>query len=128
MDTLLRNLTEKIITNCAQEASIFVMVCGSGFTKVAAFDRAITVESLWHRRCGFVPAGKFPTEEKKAMQMERGTKLLKRVWKGVVYAELAMMAGATLFLFSHSFSYSVFVSNLSSFHRLATAATPVQPR
>jgi hypothetical protein len=33
------------------------MVCGSGFTKVAAFDRAITVESLWHRRCGFVPAG-----------------------------------------------------------------------
>jgi hypothetical protein len=71
---------------------------------------------------------KFSSEEKKAMQMERGTKLLKRVWKGVVYAELAMMAGATLFIFSHYFSYSVFVSNLSSFHRLATAATPVQPR
>ena len=59
------------------------------------------------------------------MQMERATKLVKRVWKAVVYAELAVAVGALLFIFSHYFSYDVFVSNL---HRQATAATSVHPR
>ena len=59
------------------------------------------------------------------MQMEKATKLLMRVWKGVVYAELAALVGALLFIFSHYFSYGVFVSN---FHRQATAATVTQPR
>jgi hypothetical protein len=76
----------------------------------------------------FISAGKFPTEEKQSMQMERGTKLLKRVWKAVVYAELAVLAGAILSLFSHYFSYDVFVSNLSTFHRQATAAISAQRR
>jgi hypothetical protein len=59
------------------------------------------------------------------MRIERATKLLKRVWKAVVWAELVVMAGALLFLFSHYFSFDVFVSNL---HRQATAATSVKPR
>ena len=58
------------------------------------------------------------------MQVESGTKLLKRVWKAVVYAELAVLAGALISLFSHYFSYEVFVSNLSTFHHQATAAQP----
>jgi hypothetical protein len=58
------------------------------------------------------------------MQIEKGTKLLKRVWKAVVYAQVAVLMGAMLFLFAHYFSYSVFVSNLSSLlHHQATAAT-----
>jgi len=73
----------------------------------------------------FGPAGKIPKRGEKVMQMERATKLLKRVWKGVVYAELAALVGALLFIFSHYFSYDVFVSN---FHRQATAATSVHPR
>jgi len=59
------------------------------------------------------------------MQMESGTKLLKRVWKAVVVAELVVLAGVLIFVFSHYFSYDVFVSNL---HRQATAATSVHPR
>ena len=58
------------------------------------------------------------------MQMERGTKLLKRVWKAVVVAELVILAGVLIFVFSHYFSYEVFVSNLSTFHHQATAAGP----
>jgi len=59
------------------------------------------------------------------MQIEKATKLLQRVWRCVVYAELVVALGALLFLFSHYFSYDVFVSNL---HRQATAATSVHPR
>ena len=58
------------------------------------------------------------------MQMESGTKLLKRVWKVVVYAELAVLAGVLIFVFEHYFSYDVFVLNLSTFHHQATAAQP----
>ena len=54
------------------------------------------------------------------MQIEKGTKLLKRVWKAVVYIDLVVVAGALLFL-SQYFSWNVFMSN---FHRQATAATP----
>jgi len=50
------------------------------------------------------------------MQMESGTKLLKRVWKAVVVAELVVLAGVLIFVFAHYFSYDVFVSNLSTFH------------
>jgi hypothetical protein len=54
--------------------------------------------------------------------MESGTKLLKRVWKAVVVAELVVLAGVLIFVFSLYFSYDVFVSNLSTFHHQATAA------
>ncbi|MGN6719126.1 MAG: hypothetical protein ACTHLX_17225 [Candidatus Binatia bacterium] len=103
----------------------FVMVCGSGFTKMAAFDRSIALESLWHRRCGFDPAGELPKRGEKVMQMERATKLLKRVWKAVIVVELAVLAGVLIFVFSHYFSYSVFVSN---FYQQANASTSVQRR
>jgi hypothetical protein len=71
------------------------------------------------------PSRKIPKRGEKVMQMERATKLLKRVWKAVALAELVVAVGALLFIFSHYFSYSVFVSNL---HRKATAATSTQPR
>jgi len=58
------------------------------------------------------------------MQLESGTKLLKRVWKAVVVAELVVLAGVLIFVFAHYFSYDVFVSNLSTFHHQATAAQP----
>ena len=59
------------------------------------------------------------------MQLEKATKLLKRVWKGVVWIDLMVVAALLLF-FSQFFSYDVFVSN---FHRHATAAAPfVQPK
>jgi len=58
------------------------------------------------------------------MQVESGTKLLKRVWKAVVYAELVVLGGVLIFVFSRYFSYDVFVSNLSTFHHQATAAQP----
>ncbi len=54
------------------------------------------------------------------MQMERATKSLKRVWKAVVWTELAALAGGLIFIFSHYFSYAVFMSNL---HQQASAAT-----
>jgi len=59
------------------------------------------------------------------MQMERATKLLKSVWKAVVWTELAALAGGLLFIFSYYFSYAVFMSNL---HQQATAATIAQRR
>jgi hypothetical protein len=67
--------------------------------------------------------GKFPREEK-VMQIEKGTKLLKRVWKAIVYIHLVMVAAALLFL-SQYFSWDVFVSN---FHQQATAATASVPQ
>ena len=59
------------------------------------------------------------------MEIEKGIKLLKRVWKAVALAGLVVAAGALLFIFSHYFSYSVFVSNL---HHQANAANFAQPR
>jgi hypothetical protein len=45
------------------------------------------------------------------MQIEKGTKLLKRVWKAVVYIELVIATGTLLFL-SQYFSWDVFMSRL----------------
>ena len=59
------------------------------------------------------------------MEIEKRIKLLK-VWKAVALAGLLVAAGAQVFLFSHYFSYSVFVSNL---YDEANAANVVaQPR
>jgi hypothetical protein len=59
------------------------------------------------------------------MQIEKGTKLLKRIWKAIVYTHLVTIAAALLFLLQY-FSWDVFMSN---FYQQATAATPsVQPR
>jgi hypothetical protein len=59
------------------------------------------------------------------MEIEKRIKLLKRVWTAVALAGLVVAAGAQLFLFSHYFSYSVFVSNL---HHQANAANFLQSR
>jgi hypothetical protein len=61
----------------------------------------------------------------KIMEIEKRIKLLKRVWTAVALAGLVVAAGAQLFMFSHYFSYSVFVSNL---HHEANAANVAQPR
>ena len=58
------------------------------------------------------------------MQIEKGTKLLKRVWKAVVYVDLVIVVGALLFL-SQFFSWDVF---MSKFHQQVTAATPPSSR
>jgi len=58
------------------------------------------------------------------MQLEKPTKLLKRVWKAVAWAHLVVLAALILFL-SQFFSFDVFLSN---FHRQATAANSVKPR
>jgi hypothetical protein len=70
------------------------------------------------------PSGEISTEEKTAMQLAKATKVLKRVWKVVVWAELAVVT-AMLLYFLQFFSYDVFVSNL---YQQASAANPVQPR
>jgi len=62
--------------------------------------------------------------EQKVMQIEKGTKLLKRIWKAVVYIQLVMVAGALLFA-SQYFSWDVFMSHVS---QQATAATSTRPR
>ena len=59
------------------------------------------------------------------MEIEKGIKLLKRVWKAVALAGMVVATGALVFIFSHYFSYSVFVSNL---HHEANAANVAQPR
>jgi len=64
----------------------------------------------------------------KIMEIQKGIKLVKRVWTAVALAELVFAAGALLFIFSHYFSYSVFVSNLSNLHHQANAANSAQPR
>ena len=69
------------------------------------------------------PSGKNSQRGEKIMEIEKGIKLLKRVWKAVALAGLVVAAGAQLFLFSHYFSYSVFVSNL---HHEANAANVAQ--
>jgi hypothetical protein len=90
--------------------------------KIAAFLRLrLKVYGLAIAIC---PSGKIPSEEKKIMKIEKGIKLLKRVWTAVAIAGLVVAAGAQLFLFSHYFSYSVFVSSL---HHEANAANSAQP-
>ena len=59
------------------------------------------------------------------MDIKKGIKLVKRVWTAVALAELVVAAGALLFIFSHYFSYSAFVSNL---HHEANATNVAQPR
>ena len=59
------------------------------------------------------------------MEIEKGTKFLKRAWTAVAVVELVVAAGVLLFIFSQYFSYSVFVSNL---HHEANAANVAQPR
>ena len=59
------------------------------------------------------------------MEIEKGIKLVKRVWTAVALAELVFAAVALLFIFSHYFSFSVFMSNL---HHQANAANAAQPR
>jgi magnesium-transporting ATPase (P-type) len=68
------------------------------------------------------PSGKFAKREQKVMQ--KGTKLLKRIWKAVVYIELVMVAGALLFA-SQYFSWDVFMSHVN---QQAAAATSTRPR
>jgi hypothetical protein len=114
-----------LLTGCEAKlllASIFVIVSSSAagrFTQNGSVS-AITLESLWHRDCALShPRGE------KIMEIQKGIKLVKRVWTAVALAELVFAAGALLFIFSHYFSYSVFVSNL---HHEANAANVAQPR
>jgi hypothetical protein len=72
----------------------------------------------------FVPVENSKARRKRAMQLEKATKVLKRVWKVLVWIDLVVVAALLLF-FSQFFSYDVFVSN---FHRQAIAANSVQPR
>jgi hypothetical protein len=116
-----------LLTGCEAKlllASIFVIVSSSAagrFTQNGSVS-AITFESLWHRDCTLSQREKFQRGEK-IMEIENSIKLLKRVWKAVALAGLVVAAGAQLFLFSHYFSYSVFVSNL---HHEANAANVAQ--
>ena len=87
------------------------------------FGSAITVEN-YGMAIALCPNGKVSSEEKTAMQLAKATKVLKRVWKVVVWAELAVVTAMILY-FLQFFSYDVFVSNL---YQHASAATPVQPR
>jgi hypothetical protein len=77
-------------------------------------------------RLHFIPAGNSQRGEK-IMEIEKGIKLVKRAWKAVALVELVVAAGALLFIFSHYFSYSVFVSNLRHM-ALANAANSAQPQ
>ena len=61
------------------------------------------------------------------MQIEKATKSLKRVWKAVVWTEVAVLTALLLF-FLQFFSYEVFVSNVSKLHPQATAATFTERR
>ncbi len=59
------------------------------------------------------------------MQMQRATKRLKRIWNVVVWVQLVALTGVLFFMFSHYFSYKIF---LSHFHRQASAATSTENR
>jgi hypothetical protein len=110
-------------------ASIFVIVSSSAsgrFTQNGSVS-AITLESLWHRDCTLSQRENSQRGEK-IMEIEKGIKLLKRVWKAVALAGMVVATGALVFIFSHYFSYSVFVSNLSNLHHQANAANVGQPR
>ena len=118
-----------LLTGCEAKlllASIFVIVSSSAagrFTPNGSVS-AITLESLWHRDCNLFQWENSQRGEK-IMEIEKRIKLVKRVWTAVALAGLVVAAGAQLFLFSHYFSYSVFVSNL---HHEANAANVAQPR
>jgi len=92
---------------------------------VAVFGIAIPSEIHGTGVAGLSQRGKNSNGGEKVMQMERGTKLLKRVWKAVVWTELAALAGWLIFIFSPYFSYAVFMSNI---HPQATAATIARRR
>ena len=114
-----------LLTGCEAKlllASIFVIVSNSAagrFTQNGSVS-AITLESLWPRDCNLSHQ-----RGEQIVEIEKGIKLVKRVWTAVALAELVFAAGALLFIFSHYFSYSVFVSNL---HHEANAANVAQPR
>jgi hypothetical protein len=101
-------------------ASIFVIVCGSRFTKMAAFDLPIALESHGIAVALLSQRGNSQAGEN---TMQRATKLLKRVWKAVIWAELVVLASVLVLLFSYCFSFDVFVSNFQ-----ASATTSVKPR
>jgi len=56
------------------------------------------------------------------MQIQKATKVLKRVWKAAVWVELVIMTALLLFLVQF-FSFDVFMSNFQ-----ASAASSTQPR
>ena len=58
------------------------------------------------------------------MQIQEATKVLKRVWKAVIWTELVVVTALLLF-FSQFFSFDVFMSNL---HRQASAASATRSR
>jgi hypothetical protein len=88
---------------------------------MATFDHPIALESPGIAVALLSQRGNFQTGEN---AMQRATKLLKRVWKAIVWAELVLLASLLLFIYSYYFSFDVFVSNLHQ----ATAATSVKPR
>jgi Na+-driven multidrug efflux pump len=90
---------------------------------MAAFDRPITLKR-YGIAIALCPSGNSKARRKRAMQLEKATRVLKRVWKVLVWIDLVVVAALLLF-FSQFFSYDVFVSN---FHRQAIAANSVQPR
>ena len=57
------------------------------------------------------------------MQLENATKFLKCIWKAVVLVQLVALTGVLLFVFTHYFSYRIFISN---FHRQASAAISIE--
>jgi len=61
----------------------------------------------------------------KVMEIQKGIKWLKRVWTAVALVELVFAVVALLFIFSHYFSFSVF---MSKFHHQANAANSAQSR
>ena len=85
---------------------------------MTAVDRPSTLQFM-ASPLRFFPGGESSQEEEKLMQIEKGTKLLKRIWKVFIYIDLVVVAGALLFL-SQYFSWNVFMSN---FYQQATAAT-----
>ena len=87
---------------------------------MATFGRANTFE-VYGIAIALIAAENI-LRRKRPMQLEKATKVLKRVWKVVVWAELVVVA-ALLLYFSQFFSYDVFVSN---FYQQASAATSVQ--
>jgi hypothetical protein len=59
------------------------------------------------------------------MQLEKATKCLKRIWKAVVLVQLVALTGVLVFIFSHYFSYRIFLSN---FRGQPSAATSIKNR
>ena len=115
-----------LLTGCEAKlllASIFVIVSSSAASRFTQNGNvsAITLEGLWPHDCTLFKRENSQRGEK-IMEIEKRIKLLK-LWKAVALAGLVVAAGAQLFLFSHYFSYSAFVSNL---HHEANAANVAQ--